>query len=68
MKKIIKIDGMHCNSCATLIQEELENKVKSIVISVLNKKATVEFDEKKISINQIKETITKMGYKVEVIN
>jgi len=62
-KKTIKIEGMHCGSCAQIIEEELSDKVKSVIVSVMDKKATIDFDENKISLNQIKETIGKLGYK-----
>ena len=65
MKKIdLKIKGMHCKSCETLISDALEEKgVKSKVDSAKGT-ATVEFDEKKVSLPQIKEIIKKEGYQV----
>jgi len=65
MKKIkLKISGMHCDSCAKMIEMDLEDKVKRISVSQKQGKADVEFDEKKISEEKIKEIITKLGYKV----
>ena len=63
MKKIdLKIKGMHCKSCETLIADALEEKgVKSKVDSVKGT-AVVEFDEKKTTLQQIKEIIKKEGY------
>lgn len=53
---------MHCNSCAMLIEKELEDKVNSIKVNYSNEKAEIDFDEDKISEKEIKETIKKLGY------
>lgn len=63
MKINLKIKGMHCKSCETLISDALADAgVKSRVDS---KKGTavVEFDESKISLEKIKSIIAKEGYK-----
>ena len=62
MKKIFQIKGMHCNSCAVLIQNELEGKVNSVKVSYADEKAEIDFDENKISEKEIKEIIKKLGY------
>ena len=67
MKKIeLTIEGMHCGSCATGIQmlvSQMEG-VASIFVDYENKKGTVEFDEEKVSQEQIIKEIEKLGYKV----
>jgi len=63
-KKIFKIKGMHCNSCAMLIEEKLKNKVENISVSYSKEQAEIEFDENKISEKEIKEIIEKCGYEV----
>jgi copper chaperone CopZ len=63
MKKIFKIKGMHCESCAKLIEMELKDKVKNISVNYETGKAIIEFDNNKISENEIKNIITKAGYK-----
>lgn len=64
MKKIkLNIKGMHCASCAKLIEMELEGKVEKMNIKE-NGEAIIEFDETKINQNKIKEAIKKLGYKV----
>jgi len=68
MKKSFSIKGMHCNSCAMLIENELKEKVKSIKVSYANEKAEIEFDEDKISEEEIKKIIKKLGYSIEEIN
>ena len=58
-KKIkLNIQGMHCGSCAKMIEMELEEKVDSI-----SGKAEIDFDDDKISESEIKDIILKMGYK-----
>jgi sulfite exporter TauE/SafE/copper chaperone CopZ len=65
MKKTFQIKGMHCNSCTTLIEKELEDKVNSIRVSYANEKAEIDFDENKISEEEIIKSIRKLGYDVK---
>lgn len=62
MKKTFKIDGMHCNSCSTLIENELKEKVNKIQCNYAKGEAVIDFNEEKISETEIKETIKKLGY------
>jgi len=62
MKKTFKVEGMHCNSCCMLIENELKDKVSSVKASYKDGKAEIEFDPKKISEKEIKEKIEKLGY------
>ena len=64
MKKAININGMHCKSCVKLIESELQDKVNSIRVEE-NGGATIDFDEKKISLQKIKDIIKELGYKAE---
>ncbi len=63
MKKTFKITGMHCTSCAKLIESELSDKVKSIHVNHETGKAKIDFDENKISESEIKKIISEQGYK-----
>lgn len=64
MKKIkLKIEGMHCNSCAMMIENELEDRKIKARVDFASEKAEIEFDENKITENKIKEIIIKLGYK-----
>ncbi len=60
----LKIDGMHCSSCAKVISLGLEELtgVGKIVIDEKSKLAEIEFDENKISQDKILETIRNSGY------
>ncbi|OGJ20262.1 hypothetical protein A3K73_08325 [Candidatus Pacearchaeota archaeon RBG_13_36_9] len=62
MKQTFSIEGMHCNSCCMLIENELKGKVNSIKASFKEGKAEIDFDPKKISEEEIKEKIEKLGY------
>jgi copper chaperone len=66
MKKIkLKIKGMHCHSCEMLIKDALKDiGVKNSKINSKTGQAEIEFDEKKISLEMIKKTIEKGGYKI----
>ncbi|MBI2665872.1 heavy-metal-associated domain-containing protein [Candidatus Woesearchaeota archaeon] len=63
---ILTVKGMHCKSCEVLIKDALEELgVNSC--SVDHKKGTVavNFDEKKVSLEQIKHIIKNEGYTAE---
>lgn len=66
MKKIkLTINGMHCASCAGNVEKALM-KIKGIHkinVSVLLKKASVEYDGD-ISEEQIKKAVESAGYKL----
>ena len=64
MKKVFKIKGMHCNSCAINIENELEDKVNSIKVSYSKEQAEIDFDESKISEEEIKKIVKKLGYEL----
>ncbi len=66
-KKTYKIKGMNCNSCAILIEKELKDKVNGISVNYSKEKAEIDFDEDKISENEIKERLKKLGYELELI-
>lgn len=61
-KKLFTITGMHCNSCAILIEKEFKGKVNSISVDYAKEKAEIDFDESKISEKEIIDSIEKLGY------
>ncbi len=64
-KKILKIQGMHCASCQTLIEKNVL-KVQGVIKATVNyavEKVYVEFDEKRTGLKQIQEKIEGLGYK-----
>lgn len=59
----LTVEGMHCKSCETLIEDSLkEAGVEKVFFE--NNKVKVFFEESKIKLNKIKETIRNEGYKV----
>lgn len=66
-EEIIDIKGMHCKSCAELIEIKLKklqgvNKVK---VSFIENKAFVQFDPAQINLDKVKGEIEKAGYEIE---
>lgn len=72
MSKIIqlKISGMHCGSCATLIEQNLgaQSGVDEVKVNYSSGAATIEFDEGKITQPEILEVIKISGdYNIEEV-
>lgn len=63
----LKIEGMHCAGCSTRLEKVLNNLegVKTAKVSLEEKKATIKYDETKISLESIKEAIEDAGFKGE---
>ena len=64
IKKKLKIEGMHCSSCAMNIDFDLEDLegVKSVNTNYAKQESEIEFDEEKIELKVILEQIKKTGY------
>ena len=63
--KVLKIEGMTCASCAKAV-ERATKKLKGVTESNVNfatEKLNISFDETKISVADIQETVKKAGYK-----
>jgi len=69
IKKKLKIDGMHCSSCAMDIDMELEDLegVKESKTSYAKQESEVEFDEAMLGLDQIIKAIEKSGYKANIL-
>ncbi len=65
----LKVDGMHCASCAMLIEEELEelDGVAEVKASYPRQQAKVVFDEARIGLPAILKTIGDLGYRGSVL-
>lgn len=63
----LKIEGMHCTGCSTRLEKVLNNLegVETAKVSLEEKKATIKYDETKISLESIKEAIEDAGFKGE---
>lgn len=66
IKKVLKIEGMHCTSCTMLVDGDLEDLrgVKSSKTNFAKALCEVEFDEKEVDIEVIVKTVHNTGYKV----
>lgn len=65
MRKIVlNIKGMHCKSCAKLIEDSLKEKGVTAAVDFENGKAKIIYDEEKIKIGDIINIIKEKGYKV----
>ncbi len=69
-KKIFKIVGMHCTSCAMSIDFDLEDVdgVKKAVTNYAKQVTEVEFEEEKVTEIKIVEVIKSTGYDAVLVN
>lgn len=70
VKKKLKIEGMHCTSCSMSIDFDLEDLpgVKSSKTIYAKQECEIEFDEEKLSIEQVTEAIQKTGYQAKPVD
>jgi Cu2+-exporting ATPase/Cu+-exporting ATPase len=63
---IYRIEGMHCASCATIIDKQLKKLggVRSAQINFATEKAVIDFDPLTVSISRMNEEIEKLGYSI----
>lgn len=66
----LSIFGMHCSSCANIIERALTkvSGVKQANVNFAAEKAQVDFDESVVQIEALKKTIADAGYKAEEID
>ena len=64
MKQRIKVSGMHCAGCEMNINMALEEKqgIKKVKANYKKGIVEIEFDEKKINLEEIKNIIKETGY------
>lgn len=69
VKKIFRVDGMHCSNCAMNIEgiEDDLPGIKQISASYQKGQMVVEFDEARVSENQILEAVKGRGYQVSPV-
>ncbi|MFA5188428.1 MAG: sulfite exporter TauE/SafE family protein [Patescibacteria group bacterium] len=70
MNKILnfKISGMHCQSCKTLVEEEVKSLpgINKIEVDYASGLANLEYDDTKISLAEIFKTISKLNYQPQI--
>lgn len=70
MKKVnIDVEGMTCAACSSRIQKVLDKKegVESSNVNLLSNKAVIEYDEEKISKDELIKSIEKTGFEVPIV-
>lgn len=65
-KEIIGIEGMHCASCVSAIENALRKRdgVSEVKVNLSTERAYIEFDEKRVKRNEFEKIIEETGYKV----
>lgn len=68
IKKKLRIEGMHCTSCAININFDLEDLegVISAKTNYAKQESEVEYDEERVNAEVIIKTIEKIGYKAKL--
>jgi copper chaperone len=63
MKAVIKIDGMSCQHCVMAVKKEIQ-KLDIQNFKVVIGEVSVEFDENKVSQENIKQAVAEAGFVV----
>ena len=63
-KKTYTVKGMHCSSCALMIESDLEDVGVKAQCNYAKQTLDVEFDEMKCSEKKIIDIVLKAGYKI----
>ncbi len=63
-KKTYTVQGMHCTSCAMVIESDLEDIGVKSVCSYAKQTVEVEFDEQVVSEKKIHDTVASSGYSI----
>ena len=60
----MKIEGMHCDACVQRVKGALEREagVKKAVVSLERGEAGVEYDERAVTADRLREVIARAGY------
>jgi len=63
-KKIFNIKGMHCASCASIIEKRVSKMsgIQTIAVNYANEKAQIDFDEAITPLSVINTELEKLGY------
>lgn len=64
MTSTIQVKGMSCQHCVNSIEGALKKKGVAAKVDLPAGRVTVDFEESKISMTQIKETIEDQGFDV----
>lgn len=65
MKKVLlKIDGMTCSACSSGLEKYLNKQdgIKTAVVNLVMNNANIEYDEKKLTLEQVERFVEKAGF------
>jgi len=64
--KTFKVKGMHCASCSAIITKKLSklDGIKDVNVNFATEKANIDFDDNKVTIEQMNDEIGKLGYTI----
>lgn len=63
-KNTYKIEGMHCSSCALMIESELEDIGIKSHCNYAKAELGVEYDEEAVDEDKIRQAVAKAGYTI----
>ena len=66
MKKVLlKIDGMTCSACSSGLEKYLNKQegIKTATVNLVMNNANIEYDEKKLTLEQVEKFVEKAGFK-----
>lgn len=63
-QEAIRVEGMSCGHCVMTVKKAIESLegVKGADVSLEDKKAVVEYDEKKVKLEDIRAAVKEAGY------
>ena len=66
--KVYKVKGMHCASCASIIERVLKKKdgVDAVEVNYGTEKAKLTFDASKVSAHDLSKHIEPLGYTLDI--
>jgi copper chaperone CopZ len=61
----IPVEGMHCGGCASSVEKKLKatEGVEEVRVSFEKKEAWIKYDDKKITVEKLREVINSTGFK-----
>jgi Cu2+-exporting ATPase/Cu+-exporting ATPase len=68
IKEKLKIQGMHCASCANIIETRLKKVegVNSISVNFATEMANIEYQQDKVNLNDLNKKIDQLGYSFDI--
>lgn len=68
IKKTFSLEGMHCSSCVSIIEQALKDVpgVKNATVNFATTKATVVYDPDQVSDNELSSAVSNVGYKAMI--